>query len=95
MLMESNMLFRAVYPEAKFWASIIGGLWMVFKAVNWFKSIKDNDLVHIQEGVNTIHTKLDIQTDAVVKELSEMRNDFRIYFAPPVSARARAKPYRK
>jgi hypothetical protein len=90
-MQSSFSVFHSVYPELKFWASVVGGLWMVFRGINWLKSIKDNDLVHIQLGVNEIKSELKEQTSAVCKELSDLRCDFRTYVAPQLIAAKRRK----
>jgi sulfite exporter TauE/SafE len=91
LLQTSNNLFHQVYPEVKFWASIVAGLWMIFKGVNWVKAIRENDLVHIQAGVDSIKTELAEQTKELVRELSELRADFRTFIAPAPIAVVRAK----
>ena len=39
--MDANnvTLFHQLYPEIRWWASVGGVFWILFKAVNWFKAI--------------------------------------------------------
>jgi len=64
-------LVYTYYPELKFWASfaaiIIGG----YKALQWLKSIKTNDLFHIHESVKGIEAGMITQTLALEKGLKE------------------------
>ena len=101
-MQANSTLFHQLYPEVRWWASVGGVFWILFKAVNWFKAIRENDLVHVQSGINdvksgveTVHTELKNQTSAVVKELQEMRLDFRTYFSPTQIVRAKARKRKK
>lgn len=80
-----------VYDESKFWIALCGGLWSVFKGINWIKTIRTNDLHHIQLGVNDLKTSLDSQTHSIVTELRELRNDFRTLYVRPSSRRRSSK----
>lgn len=77
-----------VYNEIKFWAPFAGGLWGLFKIVEWVKRIKTNDLHHLQLGLDElrkdvadqtvqINANLKDQTTAIVGELKELRGDMR------------------
>jgi hypothetical protein len=90
--------FKEIYPEAKFWSSLVGGLWLVFKGLTWVKEIKTKDLAAIKEGVaevknglNNIHNEMKGQTVSIVDELRELRADFRAYQVPAVRVAARKR----
>jgi hypothetical protein len=96
MTMDINnfSLAHTFYEEAKFWIGIGTAFWILFKAINWVKSIKENDIPHIQNGVNelktsmeSVHTELKEQTSAVVTELKDIKADLRTYFAPVPKSR--------
>ena len=76
------------YNELKFWLPAIGFSWAVFKAYTWIRSIKTNDLHHLQLGIEELNQKIDKQTEvlkteinsqttSLVGELRELRADFR------------------
>lgn len=87
MQIDTFQTAHMLYEESKFWLALGGGLWSVFKGINWVKAIRTNDLHHIQLGVNDLKTGLETQTTAVVNELREMRNDFRTFYVRPSSKR--------
>jgi hypothetical protein len=94
-MQANSVLFHQIYVEAKFWLSVGGAFWILFKCVNWVKAIRENDLTHLQTGVDNLHTELQNQTSAVVKELQEMRLDFRTYFAPAQVVRTKSRKRKK
>lgn len=95
----SVITLETLYNEGKFWIAFIGVLWTVFKAANWIKSIKNTDLPKIQTTLDNQVTqaehRMSIQTEQIVttqkesasnivRELTEMRQDFRTYSAPRI-----------
>lgn len=81
-------LIAKFYPELKFWGSIGGVFWLLFKGVQWLKTIKTNDLEHIHQGIEQMGTDLKAQTimlvetqkensTAIIGELKELRADMR------------------
>lgn len=94
--MQSNILpyLEQLYAESKFWLTLGGLLWAVFKGLNWVKELKTNDLAHLKTSVDGLKTELNFQTEALNKgfekqtqslvgELKELRQDFRSYLVPP------------
>ncbi len=79
--MQSS-IFIELYTEGKFWLSIGGIFFGIYKVIDWFKSLKTNDLAHIQSGVNDLNTKIDHQTVQICDELKGLRSELRTYFAP-------------
>lgn len=88
MQVPSNTLLSEFYNELKFWLPAITIGWGIFKTVHWFKTIKTNDLHHVQLGINELNEKIDSQTvvlkteinnqtSSIVSELKELRQDFR------------------
>lgn len=71
---------KEIYPELRFWFSVGGAFWVVFKAFSWIKAIRENDLTHIQTSVNDLKSGLDHQTTSIVQELQGLRGEFRTYF---------------
>lgn len=82
MQLNSNtvQLAHQIYEEGKFWAGAVGALWSVFNLVQWVKSIKENDLHHLQLGVDDVKSGLREQTAAIVGELTELRQDIRTLY---------------
>lgn len=91
MQVNSFQVAQALYNESKFWLTFGGALWTAFKAIQWVRSIKENDLHHIQEGVSDLKEGLDKQTDAIVDQLKDLREDFRTFYAQPMRARIASK----
>lgn len=87
MQMDSYHLLQYVYNESKFWLAFGGALWSAFKAITWVKSIKTNDLHHIQGSLDSLHGELGQQTDAIVNELRELRQDIRTFYPRPRSSK--------
>lgn len=88
--MDGFQLAKWIYAEGKFWLGFATALWYVFRAWNWVKAIKTNDLHHIQGSLDELHKKvgdqtkeISGQTTAIVGELSELRNDFRTFYKSP------------
>lgn len=67
-----------VYEESKFWLGLGGLLFTLFRALEWVKQIRTNDLVHIQAGVDTLVQECRSQTVNVVSELRELRADIKL-----------------
>ena len=102
--MEANnvALFHQIYPEVRWWCSVGGVFFVLYKAVDWIKSIKTNDLANVQVGVvdikdslDKVHDEVKGQTTAVCTELKEMRQEFRTYFAPMIATSARSRKRKK
>ena len=69
-----------------------------YKVVQWIKDIREKDLADMKSGITAMQVGLEKQTEALISELKEQRQDFRTFYGPllqavalPVSARARAK----
>jgi hypothetical protein len=79
--MQSNFyaVIGPVYNEVKFWSLIGGGIWSSFKVIEWFKTLKTNDLHHVQMGIDDLKALMLDQTTSIVNELKELRSDFRSY----------------
>jgi hypothetical protein len=88
MVNHINILLE-LYKEVKFWLPLLIGVWTIFKGYNWFISLKDNDLKHIQDSVNNLQQGLDNQTTKVVESIEGMRSELRTYFAPSVRSKKR------
>lgn len=95
-----------LYEESKFWISIIGALWTVFGGVQWLKSIKTNDLPHLQAGIDNVKDELKAQTVTIVKsmddntgQVKDLRQDIKMLttaiLAPSLRARAARASKRK
>lgn len=93
-----------LYVEAKYWLAIGGFFFGLFKGVSWVKSIKTNDLAHIQVGVEELNKKVVEQTSSFVqamekntKEITELRGDMKLIIGSlmavpqPLLAAARRK----
>jgi hypothetical protein len=90
---DTNILAH-VYEESKFWSALIGMLWAAFKGFSWIKDIREKDLKGIQGDVSllsgevrrqtdVISTVTDRQTNAMTRELQELRSDFRTFYTAP------------
>ena len=67
-----------IYQELKFWIPIITAFGLFLKVSAWLKNLATKD-------------DLKTQTEAIVHQLKEIRQDFRIAMAPPPRlARARS-----
>jgi hypothetical protein len=93
MQIDTMQLVHMLYDESKFWLALGGFFWSLFKGISWIKAIRTNDLHHIQLGVNEINASLTKQTDSLLRELGELRNDFRTFY--PVRRSPRRSPRRK
>ena len=98
MLSNSVDFLKELYPELKFWSQLCGGIWLVFKGLQWVKDIKVKDLAEIKTSVNDvktglseIHTEMKEQTNSIVGELKELRADFRAYNPPRIAKAARKR----
>ncbi len=104
---ESLHALQYLAEDYKFWITIAGMIASGYKAFQWIKEIRTKDLVAVHQGIQEIKTglnslgmKLDSQTNSVVGELKELRNDFRTFipmatYMSPVAARPAAKRTRK
>lgn len=88
---------ESIYQELKFWLPLItagGFLWKVFQGVNWLKGLKSDVLdvkAKMEAQTSTFTSQIAQQTNAIVGELKEIRQDFRIALSPPPRlARARS-----
>lgn len=82
----------------KFWITflsmfvgvVIGG----YKTYQWIKGIREEDFPEVKASLATVSQKIEdtsaaqlrsteFQTSSVVRELQELRDDFRAYFNPP------------
>jgi hypothetical protein len=85
------------YSALKFWLPMItaaGLLWKMFQGVNWLKSFK-SDIMEVKKQLDSqtsiLQSQLAQQTNAIVTELKDIRQDFRMVMAPPPRlARARS-----
>jgi hypothetical protein len=77
-----------------------------WKGVQWVKEIRTKDFKDLRDAVGDTQTslesighKLDSQTSAVVRELQELRSDFRTFYTQAVPqmlpAQSKPKPVRK
>lgn len=96
MQMDSFQIAQWVYNESKFWLAFGGALWSVFKGVAWIRSIKTNDLHHIQLSLNEnsdlvrgVRSDLKDQTTSLVNEFRELRQDIRTFYPRPRTNRRR------
>ena len=71
----------------------------IYKAVQWVKDNRGKDLYEIKTGITEMHagvaglqTEMSKQTDALVNELKEQRQDFRTFYSPWVQAVSTAPP---
>lgn len=96
--------------SGKFWITFlsmfaglaIGG----YKTFQWVKGIREEDFPEVKTSLQTVSQKIEdtsaaqlrsteFQTSSVVRELQELRDDFRAYFNPPASVKmvpVRSKP---
>lgn len=98
----STPLMRELYDQTKIWVFIGSVCFGGFKLLQWFKTLKSQDLKEIRTGLVSLHTEMkegfaslrnetQSQTTSVVNELKELRADFRAYNTPPVKVYARAR----
>jgi hypothetical protein len=93
----TNLLWSA-YPELKYWVSIGGFFFTLFKGYYWIKDVRDKDLKQLHESVSSLNAELKSQTTSFVsavatntKELTELRSDLRTFYAPVRAKGARAR----
>lgn len=97
---------HTLYEEFKFWSIVVGGIWGIFRGVEWFKAIREKDLTNIQAGVASLHEELKAQTNHFVgamqtntEQIKELRQDFKVlttaFIAPPNSAKSRVRAARR
>ena len=86
--------FPTTYTELKFYVTLLTAAWAVFKGWVWLKSIKENDLAHLQNGIDGVHKELRSQTDQIVaavstntQEMKELRRDLFTALVHPSSRR--------
>lgn len=92
------------------WTPLIGGaIWGLFKGYQWVKDVREKDLKQLKQNMADLHTgiegvraAIDTQTQSLVAELREQRQDFRTFYAPlltiaagPTPARAKKTPPKK
>jgi hypothetical protein len=74
-----------------------------WKMVQWVKEIRTKDFADLrtavtetQGSIDALGHKVDAQTNAVVRELQELRSDFRTFYTQPVPQMlpAQARPKR-
>lgn len=92
-----------IYDQFKAWVFIGGVFFGIFKGLNWIKTLRTNDLVHIQLGVEELKKEMITQTvsfvgsmDKNTSEIKELRGDMKLIIgslmaAPPLLAAARRK----
>jgi hypothetical protein len=104
MVVESFSI-PVMYDLGKTLLSVGGVVIAAYKVVQWIKDIREKDLHEIKTGMVDMHTgvlglqtEMAKQTDALVNELKEQRQDFRTFYGPllqtvstPAVPRARAK----
>jgi hypothetical protein len=97
----------------KFWLTFFtafgGATIATYKGYQWVKGIREEDLVEVKTGLKSCTQKIEdtsaaqlrsteFQTSAIVRELSELRDDFRAYFNPAPAIKmvaVRSKPETK
>lgn len=96
-------LLIAVYNYGKVILGFSGVAVAGWKVVQWVKEIRTKDFAELRASVNdtqisltTLGHKVDSQTSAVVRELQELRSDFRTFYTQPVPQMlpAQARPKR-
>ncbi len=55
--------------------ALVGG---IAKGLLWAREVKTNHLPHIQQALEAIPVAMDKQTDAIVDELKQQREDIRL-----------------
>lgn len=97
----------------KFWLTFLsmfsGAVVAGYKAWKWVQEIRVKDFPEVKAGLQTVTQKIEdtsaaqirsteFQTSSVVRELQELRDDFRAYFNPTPAIRmvpVRSKPTQK
>lgn len=80
-IVPSGLDLNHIYAEAKFWSIVIGAFFSLHKGLKWLEGLKT--------ALSAIDKKLTAQTDSIVKELGELRNDIRaVTVSRPVRARS-------
>lgn len=103
----------------KYWVSLVAIIIGAYKAFQWVKGIRTEDLSEVKVSLTSVSTKIDdgfdklakkieetsasqlrsteFQTSSFVREIQEMRHDFRTFYTQPVAqmAPARARAPRK
>jgi hypothetical protein len=103
--MQTNYIYNlmsTLYPEIKFWAWFSTVIIAGYKVFNYFKTLKNNDLRHIQMGLESlekltknqteaVQSSMKEQTKSIVDEMKELRSDFRsltnAFIKPPSKPR--------
>lgn len=92
-----NALGKAI--DYKFWATLAGLGWTAFKGFQWVKEIRTKDLHEVKAALGDVSAKMDTQTDRLVKEFQESREEFRtftrLFIVPQPLPIARARAPRK
>ena len=80
----SSLNLPQIYAEVKFWSVVLGAFFGFHKGLKWLDGLKGS--------LTKIDQKLTSQTDSIVKELGELRNDIRaMTIARPMRASGRKK----
>ena len=96
-------LAMVIYSYGKFVIGFGGLAVAVWKMVQWVKEIRTKDFADLrtavtetQGSIDALGHKVDAQTNAVVRELQELRSDFRTFYTQPVPQMlpAQSKPKR-
>lgn len=102
MLQAHNVDYAYLHDQVKFYIAFGTACWSLFKGWNWIQSIKTNDLKHIQDGVGGLQKDISQQTtilnDALkdqTRELQELRQDIRSFYAPVAQTAMVARARRK
>lgn len=100
---DTIALVLAVYNYGKVILGLSGLAVAIWKVVQWVKEIRTKDFADLRASVSetqvsltTLGHKVDSQTSAVVRELQELRSDFRTFYTQPVPQMlpAQSKPKR-
>lgn len=79
-------LFHAIpmwLDQSKFWIMFVGFIISGYKGFRWVQEIRTKDFVEVKTELSSIGAKMDAQTTALVRELSELRSDFRTFYISP------------
>lgn len=64
-----------VVNQVKSWTTLLAGIWLIVKLLDWIRSLRD--------GIDELNKELVEQTNSIVNELREMRADFRTFYGQP------------
>ncbi len=100
---ESIALIMAIYSYGKIIVGLAAATVAGWRLVQWVKEIRTKDFADLrvavtetQASIEGLGHKVDAQTSALVRELQELRNDFRTFYTQPVPQMlpARSRPKR-